>query len=107
MTLREDLVAAKALIDTPEKWCKGSDWRGANIYTSTASYAPPAAIRLQMCARSAAQTIDCKRHSGVHVALIAALPDGWRSVAEFNDERRTTHADIMALFQRAIDACEN
>ncbi|CDP50680.1 hypothetical protein [Devosia sp. DBB001] len=47
--------------------------------------------------------------SNEHRALLAALPDGWSpdalsAIPDFNDDDTTTHADIMALFDRAIAA---
>ncbi len=37
-------------------------------------------------------------------ALKEHLPAGFDSIADFNDEPSTTHADILALFDRAIEA---
>lgn len=36
-------------------------------------------------------------------ALAMALPFGAKSVPDFNDANTTTHADILALFDRAIE----
>lgn len=95
MTLRDDLIAAKALIDTPEKWGKGPDGlncpaQGACAMNACASLPPPAAWYATL-------------------ALQAELPSGdWNErmlpVAAYNDDPATTHADIMALFDRAIEA---
>ena len=99
MTLRDDLIAAKALIDTEEKWGKGQyeDDRGC------------------LCALGAIR----KHHFGTAgdgvgfewlgdataVALKGALGTEWAwQVADFNDHPDTTHADVMALFNRAIAA---
>ena len=85
MRLKDDLIAAKALIDTPEKWGKGN------------GRVSPQAPRL--CVLGA-----CRRDADVAHALADALPNDWGGhlVHQFNDHPSTTHADIMALFDRAI-----
>jgi hypothetical protein len=42
------------------------------------------------------------------LALVAVLPVGFGStlISEFNDDPDTTHADVLALFDRAIAAAE-
>lgn len=99
-TVRDNLIAARALIDTPEKWGKGND-----------SFPPT---------RHSGSKTDCLcAHGAVHVAmngdwgrdawkitdaLMTALPDEWSNTPDFNDAPSTTHADILALFDRAIEA---
>lgn len=99
-TVKENLIAAKALIDTPDKWVKhhfGFD--GC------------------MCALGAlgrALGVDPSDDMGPNeAALGGALPAGFQSntnlslgtkVANYNDHPDTTHADIMALYDRAIAA---
>jgi hypothetical protein len=93
MTLVDDLKAAKALIDSPEKWRQG--------------------IRpdVPLCAGEAmseAITIHASDEMIVRKqAMVEALGffDLDHLVA-FNDKPDTTHADIMALFDRAIAAAE-
>jgi len=107
MGVREDLIAAKALIDTPEKWGKGLD-----SFTRSYGTSPIGAT----CAMGACNAIAHvrsgyfgHRNDGLFIllakALRAQLPVG-RSVPDFNDAPTTTHADIMALFDRAIAAAE-
>lgn len=83
MSLADDLRAAKALIDTPEKWAEDT---------------------LQ---NAVLQAIDLNpaRWTAARVALLAAIP-GHPSLVAFNYDPATTHADIMALFDRAIAAAE-
>ena len=104
MTLKSDLIAAKALIDTPEKWQKGD-------YGS---------VEDCMCALGACRAAiygtteflprgDWRGdENGLAEALRAALPERWSQsfsgVSDFNDAPETTHADVMALFDRAIAA---
>jgi hypothetical protein len=102
MTVRDDLIAARALIDTPEKWGKGDG-----------GYNGPE--KPLLCAYGACGAVAQKHGSFIALtaALDRALPDempegldpydGLETPA-FNDDPDTTHADIMALFDRAIAA---
>lgn len=91
MSLKDDLVAAKARIDTREKWHQGS-------YRSRLGNA--------FCAIGAltAATCDADRLSAGRDALQGAMPSGIKGFPAglYNDLPTTTHADIMALFDRAI-----
>jgi hypothetical protein len=97
MTVKDNLIAAKALIDSPEKWGKRFYYQHARTGC--------------MCALGAVRQAVFGQVLGVHdntpeaEALKDELPKG-RWVDEFNDHPSTTHADIMALFQRAIAAQE-
>lgn len=102
MTLRDDLIAARALIDTPEKWGKGrSIFRGP---------AKPLLCAIDACyAVSKAQAQDSAHsvkalESHLRPGYVHLRDDDGLAVVRFNDDPATTHADIMALFQRAIDA---
>lgn len=95
MSVKEDLIAAKALIDTPEKWTKNY------FRTDDGCYCAVGAID---AATRPDPTFD--RGDRAHAALLAALPEGALSITGFNDRRSTVHADIMALFDRAIAAAE-
>lgn len=100
-TVKENLIAAKALIDMPEKWRKD-----------------PSSREKSCCAIVATNRVteldQGGKEAGLWAALYSALPPHWRlaqndtqhgwRVGEFNDHPDTTHSDIMALFQRAIDA---
>jgi len=100
MTIRDDLIAAKALIDTPEKW-----WKGPAI--------GPAG---EMCAVRACEKAVGLPPMGMHddpygrayemfIALNGKTPRGF-VVSTYNDMPDTAHADIMAVFDRAIKALE-
>lgn len=95
MSTRDDLIAAKALIDTPEKWGKGMGRAPANL------------CALDTCERVCKQErgYAWARLESMVRALRGALPPGREAaVYQFNDDPSTTHADIMALFDRAIAA---
>lgn len=93
--IKDNLIAARALIDTPEKWHKGS-------------MSGPGCL----CAMGAvAKVIGWSYMGGTRIRshpevehLRKQLPTGWWDVPKFNDAPETTHADIMALFDRAIAA---
>jgi len=93
-TVRENLIAAKALIDTPEKWGKGGD-----VDPRKGRY----------CAAVACN--DFANASDMYAALRTAFPADYASwggyvveLFDFNDLPTTTHEMIMALFDRAISA---
>lgn len=98
--LAEDLIAARALIDAPEKWCKEA------LETSRGAFCMIGAI-------NRAKRGDAF-HWGSHrepelLALAAALPPtrarlGTPStaVARFNNAPDVEHRDVLAVFDRAI-----
>lgn len=86
-TVRENLIAAKALIDTPEKTFKHDDNLHAVQHAFDAVIPP----------------FEEEEYVSAFQALRSA--NGGNGVSNFI--RSSTHADIMALFQRAIDAEEN
>lgn len=90
--LIENLKAAKALIDTPEKWGRGGS-----------SYIPVRGKPL--CVLGACD--QTRMSETAKDALREHIPArfGGRFIP-FNDHPDTTHADIMALFNRAIAAAE-
>ncbi len=98
-TVRENLIAAKALIDAPDKWAKCAISDDGT-----------------MCALRAIEAVCGLTYSeGYYVpegqALQRALddmngPENGVAVGPYNDARSTTHDDIMALFDRAIEASE-
>jgi hypothetical protein len=97
MTVADDLVAARAKIADEAHWIKGVDFSSERL---CAMGAVGAALK---------QPMGGFRWSACEAALIKALPSSARghashSVVCFNDRRATTHSDILALFDRAIEA---
>lgn len=105
MSVRDDLIAAKALIDTPEKW----DNRG------------PGRVRNGVYARcifiALGEIVIGPRRLAMAAILSKSIPWKWllrvwgadgddRRIIWLNDHPATTHADIMALFDRAIASTE-
>lgn len=99
MSIKENLIAAKALIDTPEKWIK-YDLRNDDRTCFCAIGAVEKAINLD--------PIDGDLFNSPEVMALAASlvepSDTWTDLSFYNDRETTTHADIMALFDRAIEA---
>lgn len=93
MGIREDLIAAKALIDTPEKWTKNYFRTDGGCYCAVGAITQVTTIPGHFSDRADAAC----------VALRDCLSEEERgSITGFNDLTTTTHDDIMALFDRAI-----
>lgn len=99
-SVKENLIAAKALIDTPEKWLKGalSDDK-ETCFCAMGALGHVGGFGL------VASDVTPEMAS-----LIGSIPSSFlwtkqkNRLAAFNDDPETTHADIMALFDRAIAA---
>lgn len=92
--LAEDLRAARAKITDRAHWIKGSlhhlGAKGEHLY----------------CAVGATEVtgVPWKRVRPMQYALRSALPYEGSGTMAFNDSPRTTHADVLKLFDKAI--CE-
>lgn len=101
MSALSELLAARNLILEPEMWAKGT--------YGPLGHGPMCAVGAIMRAGEY-QYIPDAEHSEATEALAAALPMEWRSgkawfdVEVFNDDEFTEHRDIIALFDRAIEA---
>lgn len=96
MSVKENLIKAKALIDTPEKWTRG-EYMHSGCFCALGALAEaldidPVSARLSMTPEL--------------LALRGAVPEPFFSVWRYNDEPSTTHADVLALFDRAIEAAK-
>jgi len=100
-TVKENLIAAKALIDTPEKWTKNPQSTEPACAYAAVGLACNGKVLGQNVFTSTPDEMEAQTH------LAAFLPiefSGDIDVIRFNDHPDTTHADIMALFDRAIAA---
>jgi hypothetical protein len=91
-----DLEAARSLIDTPEKWCRGV----LRLYANDG----------KACAWCMMGAV-CHISQGAHFyerypSTVRFLKDaiGCDSVSIWNDAPERTHADILAAFDRAIES---
>jgi hypothetical protein len=91
MTPKEVLIAAKALIDTPEKWCQYHSRLGKRMCASTAlnSVDIPTGAYLASQIRQEARVAVLQLCGNVDIEVA-------------NDAPETGHADVMAWFDRAI-----
>jgi hypothetical protein len=104
MTTLEVLIAGRGYIDEPPKWTKGAYARAASgsevdVFSKKAvCYCARGAIEV---AARAANTSD---YGGAIAALMHAIPRGCRlrGIPTYQDRDETTHADVMAMFDRAI-----
>jgi hypothetical protein len=100
-TVKDNLIAARALIDTPDKWTQ-NEYTGFNSALGAQCYCTTGALARVYGKEPSPQSCETGPE---YRALRMCLPDGpWFGVVEFNDHPDTTHADIMALFDRAIEA---
>ena len=102
MTTLEQLKAVKELIGTPERWTKGAAARNSRGDSTV----PLAADACCWCVVGAVSIVD-----GCDVRAFDAVgthlpPFALGSIHIYNDLPTTTHSDIMALLDRAIEAEE-
>lgn len=101
-TVRENLIAAKALIDTPEKWLKGALSTGDDTCFCA----------MGALGHAGGFGLVASDKTPEMASLLDSIPASFvwvrdrHRLAAYNDHPNTTHADIMALFDRAIAACE-
>jgi len=98
----EILRKAKALIDAPEKWSK----RFAAANAAGAMVLPTHREARRFCALGAiarAQKADYILAGPVVTAFRSGAALGSRPISSWNDAPGTTHADVMAAFDRAIE----
>ena len=102
MTPHEILIAARAKIDKHQRWCKGAfskDHNGEEV-------SPVSVNAVRFCALGAirAVTPDPLGRSEARAALRLASGYGRNEIIfELNDHPKARHADIMALYDRAIE----
>lgn len=94
-TTADTLRAARALIESPADW---RQYSGVNHHT-TQGYCAMEALSGVPTAVDGAYD---QAAEGLHAQLPADVP----SIITYNDDPSTTHADILALFDRAIAAQE-
>ena len=128
MTTLEVLVAARALLADPDRWCQDEDaidefGEVIRPYDDRCEGVNPEACAF--CALGAVDAVrgdyigisppelwpgECPLHidpakKALHEAMMALRGDesGTLTVNGYNDADETTHAEIMAMYDRAID----
>lgn len=96
MTLKDDLIEARAIIEDEEHWtqrtcARRADGRACVVDSSEA---------VRWCAGGA--ILKVTHDIGVHLALGAACPDGEYTVTRVNDI--LGHRAVLEMFDRAIEA---
>ena len=109
------LFAARNLIAKPESWTRGAAARkpdGAPVHPThgaAVSYCASGAIAAVACRNPA--TYDGNVIADAHQLLAQALPDApdliadngmYGAVSSYNDAPGRSHADIVAMFNRAL-----
>ena len=131
MKVLETLKSAREALDTPEKWARGSSARSASGRKVAVQSKRAAAF----CAAGAicraggagseltrnalfrvfqALPFEPEKRFGRHWGNLSQVPSDrggisgpiWEAIARVSDDPSTTHADILALFDRAIAAEE-
>lgn len=99
-TTVEILKAARARIADPQNWCQG--WFAHDERGQSLDYNDPEAC--SWCAVGALRREGERWNRGAYKALWAQLPAGYDHVSDYNDDYGVTHADVLALYDRAIAA---
>lgn len=94
MSVRENLIKAKALIESPDKWGRGE-------YVQNGCFCAIGALAETMKLDPVSSNLTMSKE---YKALLDAVPDPRYGIWGFNDDPATKHADIMDLYQRAIEA---
>ena len=103
-TIKQRLSAARALIDTPKKWIKGSNGRDAFGRPT----APNGRFVVSRCAFGALMGVCIigKEYEVVQHLMASLDRHGERlryGLSGWNDEPERTHAEVMQAFDRAIE----
>lgn len=101
MKLSETLKAARAKIEKPENWARETFARDCNNRSIEPS--DPAAVCF--CSIGAIKAV-CPGQVGYYPARTALAYVTGGDVIMFNDGYHTTHADVLAAFDRAIAQAE-
>jgi hypothetical protein len=98
MTPLEILIAARALIEAPARWTKGSFARDAD----GGAY-PGKGKEVCWCFAGAIFKAANNDADGIAAERFITNVTGISNIRRFNDHPTTTHADVLAVFDRAIE----
>ena len=112
MNAKEILVAARKLIEKEENWTKGGYARNSKGLLVADCTGPEAVCWCALGAlRNVTKTgpLDYSVGAGARfeaiVKLLELIPR-YDGLAEWQDEPERTHAEVLALFDKAISNCE-
>lgn len=105
MSASEDLKAARKLIEEPECWTQGSMARDAA--GNALGFRSPDAVCY--CALGALDSVIREQHPSERFVKARMLLEQvcGEYVESVNDSPNTTHADVLAMFDRAIALAES
>ncbi len=100
MTNKDKILAAKSLIDTVDKWAQGPGIWGSDRHC---------AQQAMLDANAGWLMDELAKHLPVWYTISAWCRGRWSilsssNIIRFNDHPKTTHSDVVALFDRAIEA---
>ena len=105
-TTKQTLIKARGLIDEPSKWTKLAWARNSRQISCAMDNSDAQCFCLGSSLILASPPLEPKI---VNVEIENQLPiinGKVPTIAEYNDHPDTTHADIMNLFDKAIEAAE-
>ena len=117
MTVLELLQNARQLLSDPARWTKGCFARNAEgqavhpVLGKAACWCSVGAIRKEFSREHGYtdRSATVSSFLDAHLLLHQLLSSGKHSagIPSFNDHPDTTHADVLALFDRAIEHCSS
>lgn len=96
MKISEHLKAAKALIDTPDKWTQGAYARNHQGYETRIN----SSDACQHCSYGALAAKEAP-----HACFMLLYKEMENNIIRFNDHH--THQEVMAMWDRAIELAED
>lgn len=99
--MRDTLIAARALIDTPDKWLKGHwarDADGGQVFPTN-----PDAVCYCLVGAIRACDGGTPVRSLVATVIEELFDSRFYQTTVFNDHPTTTHADVMRVLDTAIE----
>jgi len=98
------LKRVRALLSDPARWTQGEMAR--NMFGAPTDPAGPNATCWCLMGAIQRETNDDPFLAGSVYQILRTQLQG-QSVSDFNDSRATTHADIMAVLDKAIESSES
>jgi hypothetical protein len=102
MTDLEALYAVRALLSVPERWTQYASARDRDGYRVVNDYDGAAC----WCLGGAIDKVARPSYRRICELLEAELPPRVGTIIQFNDDSERSHADILALIDRAIARLE-